>query len=269
MAKKVSQKKYTKKLPEGSARAVVYIVGESPLVEEFASLCSSKGYDVCLQWNSNASPKEREKSFRQTSVIPPNTSVALELTNTDIDAKTKNIQKLDKALGPQSAILTTSITTSATQQATLVRHKHRLVGFGALPSFSSRPVVEVAPTIHTPKETIEVVRRFFRTIDKEIEIVQDRVGMVLPRILCQIINEATFALMEDVASPKDIDTAMRLGLNYPHGPIEWADKIGIRQIYAVLSAMESDLKEDRYRVSPLLKQMALSGDWWSNKEGVQ
>ena len=122
--------------------------------------------------------------------------------------------------------------------------------------------MEVAPTVHSPKETLEVVRRFFNSVGKEIELVQDRVGMVLPRVLCQIINEAVFALQEDVASPQDIDTAMKLGLNYPLGPIEWADRIGFRHVYAVLAALENDLKEDRYRVAPLLKQMAQAGEWW-------
>jgi 3-hydroxybutyryl-CoA dehydrogenase len=88
------------------------------------------------------------------------------------------------------------------------------------------------------------------------------VGMVLPRILCQIINESIFAITDDIASPKDIDTAMKLGANYPDGPIEWADRIGIRQVCSVLVALQNDLHEDRYRVSPLLKQMAAAGEWW-------
>ena len=86
--------------------------------------------------------------------------------------------------------------------------------------------------------------------------------MVFPRIVCQIINEAAFALQEEIASPQDIDLAMKLGANYPLGPIEWADRIGMQQVYAVLSALHRDLGADRYRISPLLRQMALSGTWW-------
>ena len=93
-------------------------------------------------------------------------------------------------------------------------------------------------------------------------LVQDRVGMVLPRILCQIINEAAFALQEEVASPQDIDTAMKLGTNHPFGPIEWADRIGVGQVNAVLTALQNDLQEDRYRISPLLRHMAQTGEWW-------
>jgi len=247
-------------------RAVLSIIGDSPLVEEYAELCGSKGYDVVVVRDSKGKfPPTREqksKAFRETGAIPPETSLALELTNTDLPAKRKNIEQLSKALSPATAILSSSITVTATQQSSWIDKKHRLVGFGALPGFLDRALVEVAPTVFSPPETIEVVRTFFHSLGKEIEIVQDRVGMVLPRILCQIINESIFALQDDVASPADIDTAMKMGVNYPLGPIEWADKIGFKNVYAVLSALEDDMREDRYRVAPLLKQMAEGGDWW-------
>jgi 3-hydroxybutyryl-CoA dehydrogenase len=86
--------------------------------------------------------------------------------------------------------------------------------------------------------------------------------MVMPRILCMLINEASFALMEEVASPADLDTAMKLGTNYPRGPIEWADRIGIRQVVSVLRALHADLGEERYRISPLLQLMARGEPWW-------
>ncbi len=242
-------------------RAILSIIGDSPLVEEYAELCSSKGYEVLVQWNSTGK-REKARGYTESKVIPSGTTLALEVTNTDLEAKRRNIVRLGKTLPPTSAILSSSITVTATQQSSWIVEKHRLVGFGALPGFLDRPLVEVAPTVFSPPETIEVVKTFFRSLGKEIEIVQDRVGMILPRILCQIINESVFALQDDVASPVDIDTAMKMGVNYPLGPIEWADRIGFKNVYAVLSALEDDMREDRYRVAPLLKQMAEGGDWW-------
>jgi 3-hydroxybutyryl-CoA dehydrogenase len=125
-----------------------------------------------------------------------------------------------------------------------------------------KSLVEVAPTIYSPKETLEAVSRFFLSVKKEIEIVQDRVGIVMPRILCQIINEAAFTITEDIAQPQDIDMVMKLGVNFPYGPIEWAEKIGVNQVYAVLKALHDDLQEERYRIAPILKQMSFTGDWW-------
>jgi 3-hydroxybutyryl-CoA dehydrogenase len=86
--------------------------------------------------------------------------------------------------------------------------------------------------------------------------------MVFPRIICHIINQAAFAVQEEIADPRDIDTAMKAGAGFPLGPFEWADKLGVQQVYAVLSALHRDLGEDRTRVSTLLKQMALGGTWW-------
>ena len=86
--------------------------------------------------------------------------------------------------------------------------------------------------------------------------------MVLPRILCQIINEAMFAVQQEVAAPNDLDTAMKLGMNFPSGPLEWGEKIGFKQVYAVLDALHVDLGEERYRICPLLKEIAVTGKFW-------
>ena len=252
-----------KPAPQGPGVSV-YIVGESPMVEEFASLCSAHGYSVALSWNQPpaGSPKELAGSARLTPNVPAGTSLAIELTNTDAALKRANILKLDQALPPTAPILSSSVTVSATEQCSWISGKHRLVGISALPTFIGKPLVETAPSVFTPKETLEPVQRFFRSLGKEIEIVQDRVGMVLPGILCQMINEAVFAVTEDIADPRDIDAAVKLGIDCPFGPIEWAEKIGINQVYAVLSAIHNDVQEERTRIAPLLKQMALSSDWW-------
>ncbi|MCI0706529.1 MAG: 3-hydroxyacyl-CoA dehydrogenase family protein [Ignavibacteriae bacterium] len=263
MAKKTSSTTHTKGT---SGHSVVYIVGDSPLVEEYANLCADKGYSVVVDWNESPKPAPKfEGTVKVSSTTARNTAVALELTIADKEHKKKNLVTLDKALAATAPILTNSVTVAATEQATWISGKHRLVGIGALPSFSQQRIVETAPTVHTPKETVEVVQRFMQSLGKEIEVVQDRVGMVLPRILCQLVNEATFVVQEDVATPQDVDTAMKLGTNYPLGPIEWGGKIGFKHVYSVLSAIENDLSEDRYRISPLLKMLAHTGEWWKKQ----
>lgn len=259
-----SKKSTQQAKPVAHNNAHVYIIGESPMVEEYAELCGSKGYTVTITWNQppKSKPTFSSKSIRVSAIVPATASVTLELTNINIAQKRKNLEKLDKVLTVTVPLLTSSVTVSATEQSSWILQKHRLVGIGVLPTFVDKPLVEVAPTVFSPVETVQVVGRFFTSLGKEIELVQDRVGMVLPRILCQIINESIFAITDDVAKPVDIDSAMKLGANYPLGPVEWAEKIGISQIYAVLTAIQNDLNEDRYRVSPLLKQMAIAGEWW-------
>ena len=82
--------------------------------------------------------------------------------------------------------------------------------------------------------------------------VPDVRGMITARVICMIINEAYFALGDKVSTKDEIDTAMKLGTNYPYGPFEWSKKIGLKNIYHLLQALS---KEDhRYIAAPLLEE---------------
>ncbi len=82
---------------------------------------------------------------------------------------------------------------------------------------------------------------------------------MLGRIVCQVINEAAFAVAEGVGSAAAVDAGMVHGLNYPRGILRWADEIGLDHVLAVLDALYEELREDRYRASPLLRSLAMSG----------
>jgi 3-hydroxybutyryl-CoA dehydrogenase len=86
-----------------------------------------------------------------------------------------------------------------------------------------------------------------------------RSGEIITRILSMIINEAAYAVGESVASVRDIDIAMRLGTNYPKGPLKWGDEIGLDLIQAILKSLMSSISDPRYRSAPLLWQMVRSG----------
>jgi 3-hydroxybutyryl-CoA dehydrogenase len=80
---------------------------------------------------------------------------------------------------------------------------------------------------------------------------------VLPRIVCQVINECAFALGEGVGSAQDIDAGMTLGMNYPRGPLAWADALGREHVVATLDALWDAYREERYRLAPALRRSAL------------
>jgi 3-hydroxybutyryl-CoA dehydrogenase len=82
---------------------------------------------------------------------------------------------------------------------------------------------------------------------------------ILQRIVCQLVNEAAFALGRGIGSAADIDTAMRLGFNYPRGPLTWGDAIGADAVLNVLERLRSETGEERYRAAPLLRLRAASG----------
>lgn len=88
--------------------------------------------------------------------------------------------------------------------------------------------------------------------------VADRVGMVTPRVICMIINEAYYTLQEGTANKTDIDQGMKLGTNYPHGPFAWSELIGLREVRSLLEAMYADTQDPRYKLCPLLKTESLA-----------
>ena len=89
---------------------------------------------------------------------------------------------------------------------------------------------------------------------EKVEWVQSRVGFITPRILCMIINEAYYTVQEGTANKEDINTAMKLGTNYPKGPFEFLDLFGIDLVYDQLLTLYHDTQEERYKICSLLKQ---------------
>jgi 3-hydroxybutyryl-CoA dehydrogenase len=81
---------------------------------------------------------------------------------------------------------------------------------------------------------------------------------VLGRIVCQVINEAAFALGEGIGNAEDIDAGMQHGLNYPRGILSWADSIGLDHVVSVLDALADERREERYRAAPVLRQLVWS-----------
>jgi len=126
----------------------------------------------------------------------------------------------------------------------------RLFGMNCLPTFIDRNVVELS--CYNSKKLSDL-EKVCTDLGWAYRTVEDRVGMVTPRIIFMIINEACFTLQEGTATIEDIDTAMKLGTNYPFGPFEWADKIGIEPIYETLLAVYEDTHDTRYKICPLLK----------------
>jgi len=237
---------------------VVYLTGEADLLREFGGVCLDSGLSVICGPATGESGDRLPPEFRKSATIPKTAIAAVELTNTDPALKKKNLVRIDGSLATHIPLISSSVTIPAGEQALWLRHPARLVGYAGFPTLMGGPLAELTVAPGTAVETVPKARDFFMMIGKEISVVQDRVGLVMPRILCALINGACFALTEQVASPGDIDTAMKLGTNYPRGPLEWAAQAGINQVIAVLESLGRETGEERYRVAPLLRQMTQS-----------
>lgn len=132
-----------------------------------------------------------------------------------------------------------------------------IYGFCGLPTLLNRPLLEVSMVDGGAEAPLRAVCADLGT---DYRLVKDRVGLATPRVLAMLINEACYTLQEGTAAAPAIDNAMRLGTNYPQGPLAWADAIGAARLVAVLDAMWNDTHDGRYRVCPLLRTAALLGE---------
>lgn len=125
----------------------------------------------------------------------------------------------------------------------------QVVRINAWPGLLRRPLVEVALT---DKDQLEGVQRVFDGLGWRYQLVPDVCGMITPRVLAALINEAYFTLGAGVSAKEEIDIAMKLGTNYPVGPFAWSEAIGLRNIVTLLQALaRSDV---RYTPAPALLQ---------------
>lgn len=122
-----------------------------------------------------------------------------------------------------------------------------VIRINAWPGFLKRNIAEVC--CHNEAVKIEA-DKILALLNRKAEWAPDIKGFISARIVSMIINEAYFALGENVSSKKEIDTAMKLGTNYPYGPFEWAEKIGLKNIAYLLTALSAD--EKRYQPANLL-----------------
>jgi 3-hydroxybutyryl-CoA dehydrogenase len=133
------------------------------------------------------------------------------------------------------------------------------VGFHVLPPLEQAGLVELTRSDSSSPVAAARAERFFQALGKHIAWVGDAPGLVLGRIVCQVINESAFALGEGVGDARDIDTGMVLGLSHPRGPFEWADTIGLDHVLTVLAALCDEYREERYRPAPALRRLVSAG----------
>jgi len=123
------------------------------------------------------------------------------------------------------------------------------IRINAWPGMLKRDIIELAAANDRRKVEIEKV---FSALNWKWQLVPDVPGMISARILAMIINEAWYTYGEHISSKEEIDTAMRLGTNYPMGPFEWGDLIGLKKIHSLLKTLQKT--DSRYTIAPALER---------------
>ncbi len=234
----------------------VIVAGEYPLAWDIGQLCLDGGHETHIYVAEDLYDAQASGSMLDGVA---NVDLAIEAHNETVEAKRELLSALALVMHDDAPVLSSTMVCSATETASWIASPERLVGFGLLPPLSTPGVVELAAALQTREAAMEKAKSFWQSLEMKPVVVADGPGLVRARTVCCLINEAASALFEGVASAEDIDTAMRLGTNYPYGPFEWADIIGVDTVLGVMNGLFREWGEDRYRPSPLLRRMVLAG----------
>jgi 3-oxoadipyl-CoA thiolase len=147
------------------------------------------------------------------------------------------LAELDGMLGAETVFFADAYATDIAACAARLRHPGRLVGYGVLGSLAAQRAVEIADNDAVSDDALELAQELFASIGKGVMLVEDSPALFLGRVVGSIVNEAVTAVHEDVATADDIDTAMRLGTNYPVGPIAWGREIGGARVTRILQRL--------------------------------
>jgi len=185
--------------------------------------------------------------------------VVIEAATENPDLKFKIFRDLDEAARAGAILASNTSSISITKIAAATSRPERVIGMHFMNPVPMMQLVEVIRGLGTSDVTARTAIELCKSMGKIPVEVNDSPGFISNRILCPMINEAIFALQENVGSAEAIDTVMKLGMNHPMGPLALADLIGLDVVLFVMEILQSDLGEDKYRPAPLLRRMVDAG----------
>ena len=186
------------------------------------------------------------------------TDFVIEAAPERIDLKMQLITEIDRH-APASAIVATNTSAlSITEMAGASKNAARVVGMHFFNPVHRMKLVEIVKALESSDAALAVVADVAKAMGKETVVVRESPGFITTRVNASIGNEAFYILMEGVASARDIDKALKLGLNHPMGPFELVDLVGLDTRLSILEYLHRSLGE-KYRPCPLLAQYVKAG----------
>ena len=172
-----------------------------------------------------------------------------------VDVKKTVFRNLDAICPAETIFATNTSSISITEIASATTRPDKCIGMHFFNPATVMKLVEVIRGMATSDETFNTVYALAEAIGKTPVEVSEAPGFVVNRILIPMINEAIGLVAEGVASPEDIDTAMKLGANHPMGPLALGDLVGLDVVLAIMDTIFNETKDGKYRAHPLLRKM--------------
>jgi 3-hydroxybutyryl-CoA dehydrogenase len=185
-------------------------------------------------------------------------AMVIEAIPEKIDLKLSTFAEVEKH-APTAAVLATNTSAlSITEIAAVLERPHRMAGMHFFNPVHRMKLVEIVRALESSQETLDTIAQVAARMGKETVLVRESPGFVTSRINAMIGNEAFYMLQEGVASARDIDKALKLGLNHPMGPFELVDLVGLDTRLSILRYLHRTLGE-KFRPCPLLEQHVSAG----------
>jgi 3-hydroxybutyryl-CoA dehydrogenase len=192
------------------------------------------------------------------SAVVPGSDVVVEAVVEDMAIKRRLFTDVEALVASDTVLATNTSALSVTEIMSALTDPSRGIGMHFFNPVRAMKLCELVLGLETSDATVRRAEEVAHAIGKETVRVRDVAGFATSRINAVIGNEAFFMLAEGVASAEDIDTAVRLGLNHPMGPLEMADMVGLDVRLAVLSELRRSLG-DKYRPAPLMETYVRAG----------
>ncbi len=192
-----------------------------------------------------------EEAARQAELV-------IEAVPEEMESKIEIFTLLDKACRPDTILASNTSSLSVTEIASVTYRPKKCIGMHFFNPVPKMKLLEIVRALETDDDTVNTCAEVGRRMKKEVVVIKESPGFITSRINAMIGNEAFFMLQEGIASPEDIDKALKLGLNHPMGPFEMIDLVGLDTRLHILEYLHKTLGE-KFRPAPLLVQYVKAG----------
>lgn len=190
----------------------------------------------------------------------------VEAATEDFRLKSKIFEQADAVIKPGAIIASNTSSISLTKLAAVTKRPERVIGMHFMNPVPVMKLVEIVRALQTSDDTYQTTRDIALRMNKTVVSTKDMPGFIVNRMLIPFLNEACFALQEDLGTVEDIDTGAKLGLNHPMGPFELADLIGLDTVLYIAEVLHREFGDDKYRPPAILRNYVAAG-WIGRKSG--